>query len=151
MSRLIMAGVVILSGSIAWAVSAAQSPPLRTVMQEKVRDTQGLLRPLVLGDFAGIEAYATRLGRLTYTEVASWQANPNSEYQDRAYAFLNAIEELGQAAHARDLSRASAAYAGLVSSCVNCHQQLKGRQSVALSPDRAVQGTSAPERRGSSR
>ena len=112
----------------------AQSPLLKVVMQEKAQNAQALLKPLVLGDFAGIERYASRLGRLTYTEVASWQANPNSEYQKQATAFLRAIEDLGQAAEARDVKRASTAYGSLVSSCVNCHQLVKARQSASLAP-----------------
>src|SRR3954468_10136312 len=109
---------------------SAQSPPLKTVMQEKAQNAEGLLKPLVLGDFAEIERYATRLGRLTYTEVASWQAQPNSDYQQQAVAFLQAIEDLGQAADSRDAKRASTAYANLVSSCVSCHQIVKAGRSV---------------------
>ncbi len=112
----------------------AQSPPLKAVMQEKVQNAQDLLKPLVLGDFAGIERYATRLGRLTYTEVASWQASPSSEYRQQASAFLQAIEDLGQAAEARDVKRASIAYANLVSSCVSCHQLVKAGRSASVVP-----------------
>lgn len=116
----------------------AQSPSLKAVMQEKAQNAQGLLKPLVLGDFAGIERYAHRLARLTYTEVVSWQAQPNSEYQQQATAFLQAIEDLGQAAESRDVKRASTAYAGLVSSCVNCHQLVKVGRSVSLTPPAPV-------------
>ena len=110
----------------------AQTPPLKTVMQEKAQNAQSLLKPLVLGDFAGIERYATLLGRLTFTEVASWQGQPNSQYLQQASAFLRAIEDLGLAAEARDVKRASAAYAQLVSSCVSCHQLVRARQLVRL-------------------
>ncbi len=101
-------------------------------MEEKEQNAQGLLKPLVLGDFAGIERYAARLGRLTYTEVASWQTNASADYHKQANAFLQAIEDLGQAADARDVVRASKAYTNLVSSCVSCHQLVKARQSVLL-------------------
>jgi hypothetical protein len=121
--------------TMALAVSGgAQSPPLKTVMQEKAQNAQGLLKPLVLGDFTGIERYATRLGHLTFTEVASWQADPNPEYVVQARAFLQAIEDIGQAADARNLTRATSAYADLVSSCVNCHKLVRGRQPVLLTP-----------------
>lgn len=112
----------------------AQAPSLRAVMLEKAQNAQGLLKPLVLGDFAGIEQYAARLGRLTYTEVASWQAQPNSSYREQASAFLQAVEDLGQAARAHDVRRAAVAYTSLVSSCVNCHQLVGARQSVSLVP-----------------
>jgi len=103
-------------------------------MQEKAQNAQGLLRPLVLGDFTGMERYVTQLSRLTYTEVSSWQAQPNSDYLQQVSAFLAAIEELGGAAQAREARRASTAYANLVASCVNCHQLVKARQSVSLAP-----------------
>jgi hypothetical protein len=48
-----------------WVPSGAQSPALKAVMQEKARNAQGLLTPLVLADFSGIERYATRLCRRT--------------------------------------------------------------------------------------
>jgi hypothetical protein len=112
----------------------AQTPSLKAVMLEKAQNAQGVLKPLVLGDFVGIEQYATRLGLLTYTEVASWQAQPDSLYREQASAFLQAIEGLGQAAQAHDVRRAAVAYASLVSSCVNCHQLAGARQSVSLVP-----------------
>ncbi|HKT80102.1 MAG TPA: hypothetical protein VJP86_07760 [Vicinamibacterales bacterium] len=112
----------------------AQSPSLRAVMREKSQNAQELLNPLVRADFAGIERYATRLGRLSYTEVASWQAKPSSEYFRQANAFLKAVEDLGQAADARDVDRALTAYADLVASCVNCHHLVRSSQSVSLTP-----------------
>jgi hypothetical protein len=120
--------------TMASASPEAQSPSLRVVMQEKAQNAQGVLKPLVLADFASIEQYATQLGRLTYTEVASWQAQPNSLYREQASTFLKAIEDLGQAAQAHDVQRAAVAYASLVSSCVNCHQLVGARQSVSLVP-----------------
>lgn len=134
MSRWHVAALTFVAAAIAAVAPRAQSPPLTAVMQEKAQNAQGLLIPLVLGDFAGIERYATRLGQLTYTEVASWQASPSVEYHQQATAFLQAIEELGQSASAHDVDRASIAYADLVASCVNCHQQVKTRRSVLLTP-----------------
>lgn len=116
------------------ASPSAQSPSLKAAMQEKAQNAQSLLTPLVIGDFAGIERYASRLGRLTYAEVASWQAQPNSEYHQYAAAFLQAIEDIGRAADARDVKRASTAYANLVSSCVSCHQLVKAERTVSLPP-----------------
>jgi hypothetical protein len=116
----------------------AQSSSLKAVMQDKAQNTQALLNPLVLGDFRGMERYVAQLSRLTYTEVASWQAQPNSQYQQQASAFLAAIEDLGQATEARDAKHAATAYANLVSSCVNCHQLVKARQSVTLTPPAPV-------------
>ena len=125
----------------------AQSPLLSAVMQEKAQNAQGLLKPLVLADFAGIERYATRLGRLTFTEVASWQEHPNSEYEQQANAFLQAIEDLGLAAGAHDVKRASTAYEHLVSSCINCHQLPRPRPSSSLTAPAPVLGPNTPKGR----
>ena len=74
MSRLPVMALAVVIAATAPASPRAQAPSLRAVMQEKAQNAQSLLNPLVLRDFAGIERYATRLGRRTYTEVASWQA-----------------------------------------------------------------------------
>ena len=60
--------------------SRAQAPTLTAVMNEKAANAQRLVRPLVTGDFAGIDHFAERLARLTYTEIASWQARPEPLY-----------------------------------------------------------------------
>jgi hypothetical protein len=110
----------------------AQTPPLSAVMQQKAQNAQALLIPVVLSDFGGIERYATRLGRLTLTEVASWQEHPNSEYEKQANAFLRALEDLGRAADAHDAKRALTSYTDLVSSCVNCHQLARPKRAESL-------------------
>lgn len=130
-----LAGVIATTAPVS---SGAQSPSLKAVMQEKAENAQGLLKPIVLGDFAGIERSVNRLARLTFTEVASWQGQPNSEYQQQAIAFLQGIEALGRAAESRDVKRASTAYGNLVSSCVNCHQLVKVGRSVSLTPPAPV-------------
>ena len=134
MRRLVRLLCVVTAVAMSSASTGAQIRQMKTVMQEKAQNAQGLLTPLVLGDFAGIERYATRLGRLTDTEVASWQAQPDTDYQKQARAFLAAIEELGRASDTRDLAQASAAYASLISSCVNCHQLVRAGRSVSLTP-----------------
>ena len=118
--------------------SGAQAPPLTTVMQEKAENAQRLLKPIVLADFAGIEQYAARLGRLTYTEVSSWQDRPDGKYIAQANAFMQAVQDLREASRVRDVKQASAAYTGLISSCVNCHQLVRAGRSVSLIPPAPV-------------
>lgn len=128
---LMVAGVVCATAGVA---PRAESPALKAAMREKVRNTQELIAPIVLGDSAGVKRYAMRLGRLTYAEVASWQSQPDSEYQRQVIDFLTAIEELGRAADQRNTRDASNAYAHLVASCVSCHQLVKIRSSASLTP-----------------
>ena len=118
--------------------SSAQMPPLTAVMQEKAQNAERLLKPVVLGDFVGIDRYTERLGRLTYTEVSSWQDRSDSRYIAQANAFIDAVQQLREATRARDVKRASAAYTGLISSCVNCHQLVQAGRSVSLIPPAPV-------------
>jgi hypothetical protein len=139
--------VVVLTVAVASGAprsSPAQLPPLNVVMQHKAENAEHLLRPAVLGDFAGIDHYAGQLGRLAYTEIASWQGQPNSDYTRRANDFLEAIEALGRAANVRDAKGSAKAYAELISSCVNCHQLVGRKQSVALTPPAPVIHPRAP-------
>jgi hypothetical protein len=114
--------------------STAQVSPLAVVMRDKVENAQGLLRPLVLGEMQGIAFYADRLGRLTYTEVASWQARPQPDYVRQAEAFVKAVQNIREAARVRDVKRASGAYADLIASCVSCHQLVRDGRTVSLTP-----------------
>ena len=114
--------------------SRAQSPPLSSVMQEKADNAQHLLKPLVLGDFAGISLYAEQLGQLTYTEVGAWQAHPDSDYLKQANSFVAAVQDLRGAARAMDAPRALSAYTDLISSCANCHKLVRMARSVSLTP-----------------
>lgn len=112
----------------------AQVPPLTRVMNEKAENAQRILRPLVIGDFVGIESYAERLGRLTYTEIGAWQGSADTEYLAQATAFVHAVQDLRTASRDRDLSGASSAYAALIDSCVQCHRRVRGQRGVSLAP-----------------
>ncbi len=80
----------------------AQSPSLQRVMQEKVENTERLLRPVVTADFALIDRYSERLSRISYTEVSSWYARAEPEYGHRATMFLDAVQRMRRAAVAKD-------------------------------------------------
>ena len=125
---LALLAAVALSGSSL----SSQSPTLVSVMNQKAENAQQLLRPLVTGDFIGLDRYAERLGRLTYTEVASWQARPEPDYIRHATAFVTAVQGLREAARRRDLQEASVQHAALISSCVQCHRQLQSAKSISL-------------------
>lgn len=125
------AGAMILAGQ---AHSNAQLPTLPAVMRDKLENAQNLLRPVVLGDLAGVDRYAERLGRLTYTEIGSWQARADSDYLKQANAFVEAVQGLRVAATAHDAKAAFTAYTSLISSCVNCHRLARNLNSVSLFP-----------------
>jgi hypothetical protein len=111
---------------------SAQLPSLADVMRDKADNAQKLLRPLVLADFTGINTYADRLGRITYTEVASWQRRGDPEYVKQANAFLAAVRDLREASGRRDAEAAGRAYSRLVSSCIGCHQETRASRSASI-------------------
>lgn len=97
-------------------------PTLRSEMRAKLTDAQLLLGAVVTRDFRTIGQAATRLSRISEMEVGSWQAQPASpQYRQQAVEFLSAVQDLRQAAQARDIAKAGFAYTKLTSSCVTCH------------------------------
>lgn len=120
----VRAAVFVVAAGLALAVCelSAQAPSLKSVMQGKVANTEALLRPLVVSDFALLDRYAERLGRITYTEISSWQARPEAGYSKQASNFIQAVQGLRAAAAAKDVGLAGENYIKLVSSCVECHR-----------------------------
>ena len=123
--------------------TAAQTTSLRTAMRVKLENAQRLLEPLLTADFSRIDQYAEQLSRITNTEISSWQARPESGYIRQATAFLQSVQGLREAAKARSIEQASAEYAALVSSCIQCHRYVRTARSVSLTPVNPGQVTPA--------
>lgn len=98
----------------------------------------------MIGDFATIDRYAERLGRLTFTEVASWQSSPNADYVRNANAFVKGVQTLRERSAKLDLDGATDAYLSIVSSCAQCHRQVRGMRRVSLTLP-APSGINPPE------
>jgi hypothetical protein len=128
-TRIVLAATAILT-TLATGALPAQAPSLKAVMREKADNAERLLRPLVAGDFATLDRGAERLSRLTYTEIASWQGRPDTEYLAQATAFVRGVQMLREAARDRDIDRAASGYAGIVSACVQCHRQVSGMRKI---------------------
>jgi hypothetical protein len=131
----------VLTASISIAASShsmAQGPALSAVMNDKAENAQRLVRPLVTGDFAGVDYFAERLGNITSTEIASWQARPEPQYLKQANRFVEAVQQLRAASRDRDVERTTAAYGNLLSSCVGCHRQVRAARTISLTPPAPV-------------
>jgi cytochrome c553 len=124
-------GLMIVNGA-AWP--SAQSPTLKTAMREKLVNTQQLLEAVVTADYGGIERYAERLSRISYTEIASWQSAQEPEYVKQATAFLLSVKGLREAAASRSIESATSEYTALVSSCIQCHKRARKSRVVSLTP-----------------
>jgi hypothetical protein len=126
-TRIMMLGAALL---VVCADASAQNPTLATAMREKLVNAQQLLDAVVTGDYADIGTGAAALGRISMTEIASWQAPRHPEYTAQATRFITAVQDLRDAARTRDLDAALTAYTDLVSSCTRCHALVRRTRLV---------------------
>lgn len=111
---------------------AAQTAPMKASMQRKLEDTQGLLRAVVMSDFAQVARSTERLSRISDTEIASWQTPGQPEYTVQAMAFITSVDALRLAARRKDADAVGEHYARLVSSCVRCHAVVRRLRLISL-------------------
>ena len=123
----VLAMVVLLTTGI----SSAQNPTLKTVMRDKIANARLLVGAVVGADFAAINRSALALGRISETEIATWQIGATPEYREQGISLLLSVQELRDAAAKRDAEAALQAYSHLVASCTRCHALVR-RSGVAL-------------------
>ena len=120
----ITAGFLALSLLALTAAPAAAQPNLGSLMRQKLDRAQQLFEAVVLARFPAVGRHAGELLRIS--EESTWMAAPTTAYVQHAAEFQEAARDLGAAAGARDMDEVSTAYMTLVSSCVQCHRQLRG-------------------------
>jgi hypothetical protein len=103
-------------------------------MQEKLEHSQQILSAVVTSNWVNLERHGLELLRLT--EDPAWTAFTTPEYARYSGAFLQAVEDLVEAARRRDLETAPVAYVSLTMSCVQCHRHV-GRARLAATEGRA--------------
>jgi hypothetical protein len=113
---------------------AAQNPTLKTAMRAKLASTQGLLEAVVTSDFAAMDRSAAVLGRISETDISSWQVGVQPEYKKQATAFVRSVQRLREAAVRRNIETALAEYTALVSSCTRCHVHVRRALVVSFEP-----------------
>jgi cytochrome c556 len=118
--------------TLAADTSSAQTSTLKSIMREKADNAARLLRPLIAADFAELDRAAQRLSRVTYTEIASWQARADTAYLEQATAFVRSVQMLREGAQDRDIDRAASGYAGVVTACVQCHKQVRVMRTIGV-------------------
>jgi len=119
------------------ADSSAQTK-LKPIMREKVTNMQQLLEGVVTGDFVVMDRYGERLGRISLTEVASWQSGDSPDYLRAARSYIRAIEAFRTAVGVKNYEQAGTEYANLVSSCTACHglvRSLRATTTPKARPD----------------
>jgi cytochrome c556 len=103
---------------------SGQSPGLKPIMREKLENTQRMLEAIVKQDFAAMGRHADSLGRISESEIASWQRTAQADYTKQALLFVLSVNGLREAAAGRNIDAAALEYTTLVSSCVGCHRRI---------------------------
>ena len=111
---------------------SAQTVSMKTLMQNKLTEAQRLLEALVAVDYAAIGRSADVLGRITETEIVSWQLAAQAEYARQATYFVLSVRGLQDAAARRNIDAAIADYTTLVSSCTRCHAHVQRVRAASL-------------------
>jgi hypothetical protein len=119
-ARLIVAALILVLSAVRGDTSA-QVPTMKTLMRQKLVESTRLLEAIVAVDYTGIGRSAAVLGRITETEIISWQLAARPEYAKQATYFVLSVRGLQDAAARNNLDAALSEYATLVSSCARCH------------------------------
>lgn len=119
---------VVVFGLGCWLVVAAQPRVIAdddvpaTLMQRKLQHAQGVLKGVVLEDYAMLSQNAAALSTLARQQ---WSKSPSDAYRAQLKIFQFASEELERLANEKNMDGAAVAYVQLSLSCVNCHRQLR--------------------------
>ena len=107
-------------------VSAASAQTARTgpMMREKLLHTQRVLEALATSNHDLLDRESAALSRIA--ESPRWAELKTRELRPSADNFLKAVADLAAASKLRDLDAAAASYTALVTTCYQCHRQLKG-------------------------
>lgn len=116
---------IVLALAVAWpGTQAAQTPSTGRVMRDKLAHTQKILEAIMVSDYVALDRESAALVRAT--ELPAWSVLNSPEYMRQSAAFVSAIQDLRDAARARDLDRATLEYMSLTLTCFQCHKHLKG-------------------------
>ena len=102
--------------------SSAQTPRVSKVMRVKLDHAQRILEAVVTSNWQQLDRESRALAKLT--EGPDWSVLRMPEYARQSQAFLQATNELIEAAGRRDLEAATLGFTSLTVRCVACHRYL---------------------------
>jgi len=97
-------------------------------MRAKLASSQKLMEGLVTEDFAMIQIGAKQLKRIS--EAAHWPTTVDEVYQHYSVSFRKQCDKLTEQAERRDLQAAHYTYLHLSTTCIDCHNYVRGRFTV---------------------
>lgn len=115
--------------ALAGAPAAGQTAGTDIVMREKLVHAQGVLEALTTSDYALLQEHTAQLRRAP--AALGWQVLKTLEYRRFSNAFVDAAENLAQAANDRDFDAAMMHYLSLTLSCYQCHRYVKSARIAA--------------------
>ncbi len=97
-------------------------------MRAKLASSQKLLEGLVTEDFGLIRRGAVQLKRIS--EASHWPTTVDEVYQHYSVAFRKQCDKLSEQANREDLQAAHYTYLHMSTTCIDCHNYVRGRFKV---------------------
>lgn len=97
-------------------------------MRAKLASSQKVMEGLVTENFDLIREGATQMKRIS--EAAHWPKTVDEIYQHYSVAFRRQCDKLNQQADRKDLQAAHYTYLHMSTTCIDCHNYVRGRFKV---------------------
>lgn len=117
-------GLVLVVATLGMSAPSAQTPSTGRLMRDKLTHTNKILEAILTSDYESLDRESAALVRAT--ELPAWSVLKSPEYLRQSAAFVSAIQDLRDAAKARDLDTAALQYMSLSLTCFQCHKHIKG-------------------------
>ncbi len=117
-------GLVLVVATLGMSAPSAQTPSTGRLMRDKLTHTNRILEAILTSDYESLDRESAALVRAT--ELPAWSVLKSPEYLRQSAAFISAIQDLRDAAKARDLDTAALQYMSLSLTCFQCHKHIKG-------------------------
>ncbi|MFA5908567.1 MAG: hypothetical protein WC815_07315 [Vicinamibacterales bacterium] len=117
-------GLVLVAATLGMSAPSAQTPSTGRLMRDKLTHTNRILEAILTSDYESLDRESAALVRAT--ELPAWSVLKSPEYLRQSAAFISAIQDLRDAAKARDLDTAALQYMSLSLTCFQCHKHIKG-------------------------
>lgn len=117
-------GLVLVAATLGMSAPSAQTPSTGRLMRDKLTHANRILEAILTSDYESLDRESAALVRAT--ELPAWSVLKSPEYLRQSAAFISAIQDLRDAAKARDLDTAALQYMSLSLTCFQCHKHIKG-------------------------
>jgi cytochrome c556 len=124
---LTLAGIALFAGLRAIAAPKVEADT-KALMRKKLQHAQAILEGLTLEDLKKVKAGADELNLISLE--AQWLTAHSPRYNQLSSEFRVAVDKVASAADNGNLDGATLAYVKVVTSCVDCHQVVRGAEKV---------------------